>query len=168
MGGGRGRMEGKREVITRGGGREKLNLKNLLIIFSYTPENEHFGIVPLEAQYMNTPVLACNSGGPKESVVHGKTGYLIGRREEERKLGGGKKEEEEEKKEDDKREEEGEKKAEEEWGRRMKWMVEEEEGRRSMGKEGKKNVEEKFSFEMFENMLEGFVREVVRGGKKTD
>ena len=117
---------------------------------------------------MNTPVLACNSGGPKESVVHGKTGYLIGRREEgEKKLGEEKKKEEEEKKEECPREEKGVVKVEEEWGRRMKWMVEEEEGRRNMGKEGKKNVEEKFSFEMFENMLEGFVLEVVRGGKKT-
>lgn len=119
---------------------------------------------------MNTPVLACNSGGPKESVVHGKTGYLIGRRDEEgeRKLGEKKeREEEEEKKEECLREEKVGIKTEEEWGRRMKWMLEEEEGRRNMGKEGKKNVEEKFSFEMFENMLEGFVKEVARGGKKT-
>ncbi|XP_053203393.1 alpha-1,3/1,6-mannosyltransferase ALG2-like [Panonychus citri] len=42
----------------------------------YTPENEHFGIVPLEAMYMGRPVIACNSGGPLETVRDGETGYL--------------------------------------------------------------------------------------------
>ena len=27
--------------------------------------------------YMNSPVLACNSGGPKESVLDQKTGFLL-------------------------------------------------------------------------------------------
>lgn len=48
----------------------------------YTPANEHFGIVPLEAQYYNTPVLASNSGGPKETVIHKQTGFLIDGAEE--------------------------------------------------------------------------------------
>ena len=38
--------------------------------------NEHFGIVPLEAMLAGRPVLACNSGGPVESIIHGVTGYL--------------------------------------------------------------------------------------------
>ena len=42
----------------------------------YTPSNEHFGIVPLEAMAAGRPVIACNSGGPRESVRHGETGYL--------------------------------------------------------------------------------------------
>lgn len=42
----------------------------------YTPDKEHFGIVPIEAMYMKCPVIACNSGGPLETVVDGKTGYL--------------------------------------------------------------------------------------------
>ena len=42
----------------------------------YTPTNEHFGIVPLEAMAAGRPVLACNSGGPRESVLHGTTGLL--------------------------------------------------------------------------------------------
>ena len=43
----------------------------------YTPENEHFGIVPVEAMYMKCIVIACNSGGPLESVAHQKTGFLL-------------------------------------------------------------------------------------------
>lgn len=35
----------------------------------YTPANEHFGIVPVEAMACGIPVLACDSGGPTESVV---------------------------------------------------------------------------------------------------
>lgn len=42
----------------------------------YTPQNEHFGIVPLEVMYAGTPVICCNSGGPLETVVDGKTGFL--------------------------------------------------------------------------------------------
>lgn len=42
----------------------------------YTPQHEHFGIVPLEAMAAARPVVACDSGGPRESVVSGRTGYL--------------------------------------------------------------------------------------------
>lgn len=42
----------------------------------YTPSNEHFGIVPVEAMYGGRPVIACKSGGPCETVVDGLTGYL--------------------------------------------------------------------------------------------
>ncbi|KAF8826052.1 hypothetical protein HHX47_DHR6000727 [Lentinula edodes] len=35
----------------------------------YTPANEHFGIVPVEGMLCGVPVLACDSGGPVESIV---------------------------------------------------------------------------------------------------
>lgn len=51
-------------------------LENTQILL-YTPENEHFGIVPVEAMYMKCIVIACNSGGPLESVAHQQTGFLL-------------------------------------------------------------------------------------------
>ncbi|PHH67141.1 hypothetical protein CDD81_2910 [Ophiocordyceps australis] len=42
----------------------------------YTPANEHFGIVPLEAMLANCPVLAADSGGPVETVMPGLSGWL--------------------------------------------------------------------------------------------
>lgn len=42
----------------------------------YTPENEHFGIVPCEVMSLGVPVVACASGGPLESIEDGVTGIL--------------------------------------------------------------------------------------------
>ena len=46
----------------------------------YTPANEHFGIGPVEGMVCGLPVLACDSGGPTESVVDApreeRTGWL--------------------------------------------------------------------------------------------
>lgn len=42
----------------------------------YTPANEHFGIVPLEAMAAGRPVIAVNSGGPLETVKPQSTGLL--------------------------------------------------------------------------------------------
>ncbi|RKF57652.1 Alpha-1,3/1,6-mannosyltransferase alg-2 [Erysiphe neolycopersici] len=55
-------------------------LKEMLLrsarLLIYTPSNEHFGIVPLEAMLAGVPVLASNTGGPLETIVDGKTGWL--------------------------------------------------------------------------------------------
>lgn len=54
--------------------------KNTLLAQSklllYTPVNEHFGIVPVEAMLHGLPVLASNTGGPLETIVEGETGWL--------------------------------------------------------------------------------------------
>lgn len=42
----------------------------------YTPVNEHFGIVPVEAMHAGIPVLASNTGGPLETIVEDETGWL--------------------------------------------------------------------------------------------
>lgn len=39
--------------------------------------NEDFGIVPLEAMASGAPVLAVDSGGPRETIVDGTTGWLL-------------------------------------------------------------------------------------------
>ncbi|MBI5159678.1 glycosyltransferase [Candidatus Micrarchaeota archaeon] len=43
----------------------------------YTPINEDFGIIPLEAGASFKPCIAVNEGGPKEVIVQGETGYLV-------------------------------------------------------------------------------------------
>ncbi len=42
----------------------------------FTPPNEDWGIVPLEAMAFGKPVIAVGRGGPAESIVHGETGFL--------------------------------------------------------------------------------------------
>lgn len=43
----------------------------------FPPFNEDWGMVPIEANAYGKPVIAVNRGGPLESQVHGKTGYLV-------------------------------------------------------------------------------------------
>lgn len=56
---------------------DKVSILRHCNIVIYTPPNEHFGIVPLEAMYVGKPVIAHNSGGPMESIVSGETGFLV-------------------------------------------------------------------------------------------
>lgn len=55
---------------------EKVSLLYNCNALVYTPSNEHFGIVPLEAMFFSKPVIAVNSGGPTETIVHNTTGIL--------------------------------------------------------------------------------------------
>ncbi|PSN49727.1 Alpha-1,3/1,6-mannosyltransferase ALG2 [Blattella germanica] len=54
----------------------KMSLLSHCHCLIYTPPNEHFGIVPIEAMYAGKPVIAANSGGPTETVVNDSTGFL--------------------------------------------------------------------------------------------
>ncbi|TPX39281.1 argininosuccinate lyase [Synchytrium endobioticum] len=56
---------------------QRTYLLSTSIALLYTPKNEHFGIVPLEAMISSCIVIASNSGGPKETVVNNVTGYLV-------------------------------------------------------------------------------------------
>ena len=56
---------------------DRLLLLDSTSILLYTPENEHFGIVPVEAMHLGTVVVACDNGGPLESIAHGKTGFNL-------------------------------------------------------------------------------------------
>ncbi|KAA1116822.1 Alpha-1,3-mannosyltransferase-like protein [Puccinia graminis f. sp. tritici] len=46
-------------------------------LLGYTASNEHLGIGPLEAMACRLPVLAVDSGGPKETVSDTRTGFLV-------------------------------------------------------------------------------------------
>jgi glycosyltransferase involved in cell wall biosynthesis len=46
-------------------------------IVLFAAMNEDWGIVPLEAMASSKPVISVNEGGPRESIVDGKTGFLV-------------------------------------------------------------------------------------------
>lgn len=56
---------------------EKRALLEKCLALLYTPDREHFGIVPVEAMFCRRPVIALRSGGPTETVVDDDTGYLV-------------------------------------------------------------------------------------------
>lgn len=111
-------------------------LKNALGLL-YTPANEHFGIVPLEAQYMGTPVLASNTGGPKETVIEKETGFLLSKEPED-------------------------------WAVKMKILADDIKLKKEMGRKGKENVLNKFSFKAFANFTDEFVKRAIGITKKKE
>ena len=56
---------------------EMLELYRNCYALVYTPFNEDWGLVPIEAMASERPVIAVSRGGPRETIVHGKTGYLL-------------------------------------------------------------------------------------------
>lgn len=63
-------------LLTSVGEWGKKSLLDVSVALVYTPPEEHFGIAPLEAMARARGVIAANSGGPKESVIDGHTGWL--------------------------------------------------------------------------------------------
>lgn len=53
---------------------KKMNSSKVVLALS---RNEPFGLIPIEAMSCEDPVIALNEGGLRESVVDGKTGYLV-------------------------------------------------------------------------------------------
>jgi glycosyltransferase involved in cell wall biosynthesis len=43
----------------------------------YTPVNEDYGLVPLEAMASSKPIISVNEGGPTETIANSKTGFLV-------------------------------------------------------------------------------------------
>ena len=58
------------------GKEERFALLSASSALVYTPSREHFGIVPIEAMALGTPVIAVASGGPLETINEGATGFL--------------------------------------------------------------------------------------------
>jgi len=44
--------------------------------------NEDFGLIPLEAMASEKPIISVNEGGPRETIIDGKTGFLVNSVEE--------------------------------------------------------------------------------------
>lgn len=55
----------------------KLELMRHAKAFIFAGEDEDFGMVPLEAMSVGTPVISYRSGGPKETIIEGKTGLFF-------------------------------------------------------------------------------------------
>ncbi len=56
-----------------------VELYNRAMITVYAPIREPFGLVPLESMACCTPVISVNEGGVKETIIDGKSGYLVER-----------------------------------------------------------------------------------------
>jgi glycosyltransferase involved in cell wall biosynthesis len=60
-----------------------ISRKDLISLYSraycvvFPSVNEPFGLISIEAQAASTPVIAFNSGGCAETVIHGETGLLV-------------------------------------------------------------------------------------------
>lgn len=56
---------------------EKLKIMRYATAFIFAGEDEDFGIVPVEAMSVGTPVIAYKSGGLLETIIDGKTGIFF-------------------------------------------------------------------------------------------
>ena len=74
-------LEKYRSQITMSGpvlGQDKKNLlKNAQAVLFPIQWDEPFGMVPIEAMASGTPVISYARGGPSETIIDGKTGYLV-------------------------------------------------------------------------------------------
>jgi glycosyltransferase involved in cell wall biosynthesis len=111
----------------------------------YTPDNEHFGIVPIEvpccehfdaaltcarrqAMYCGTPVIAVASGGPLETIAHNETGFLCDSTPAS-------------------------------FADAMACLVQDKELRRRMGRAGQARVEERFMLDAFGKTLNELIKQ---------
>ncbi len=102
---------------------EKRDLFHSSAALLYTPRAEHFGILPLEAMACGLPVVAVAAGGPMETVADGRSGYLK------------------------------EASAADFCEAMMELLEGGLEMRRAMGEEGKKRVQQQFSFRAFQEEI---------------
>ncbi len=63
--------------------KKMIDLYSKCIATIYMPINEDYGAVPIESMASGKPCIAANEGGPRETILHGKTGFLIKPNKEE-------------------------------------------------------------------------------------
>ncbi|MEM5808888.1 MAG: glycosyltransferase, partial [Candidatus Aenigmatarchaeota archaeon] len=57
--------------------KELLDLYSRCLATIYIPKDEDFGFIPVESMASGKPCIGANEGGLKETIIHGKTGFLI-------------------------------------------------------------------------------------------
>ncbi|MEM3841632.1 MAG: glycosyltransferase, partial [Candidatus Micrarchaeaceae archaeon] len=65
------------EIITNAGDKRLIELYAGARAVLYTPIDEDYGLVPLEAMASSKPIIAVDEGGPRYTVIDGKTGFLV-------------------------------------------------------------------------------------------
>ena len=65
------------KILTNVDDKKLLNLYANASAVLYPPINEDYGLVPLEGMASSKPVIVVNEGGPKETVINNKTGFLV-------------------------------------------------------------------------------------------
>ena len=65
------------EIRTNISDDELLDLYARCYAVLYTPVNEDYGLVPVEALASSKPCIARNEGGPRETIIDGRDGFLI-------------------------------------------------------------------------------------------
>jgi len=69
--------KGKTEFVGEVSDEEKWELLKNAKAYLFASEDEDFGILPVEAMAVGTPVIAYKSGGVQETVIDGKTGLFF-------------------------------------------------------------------------------------------
>lgn len=95
--------------------------------------NEDFGYVPLDAMASGKPIISVDEGGPRETIVDGKTGFLV-------KSGDG-------------------------MAEKMAFVAEHPKLAEKMGKEGRRHVEQRYSWQAFFRKFDAMARRVAASGE---
>jgi len=68
---------GRVKILTGLSDKEMKKLYATCLTTVYTPKNEDFGLVPVEAAAASKPCIGINEGGLKETIIDGGTGFLV-------------------------------------------------------------------------------------------
>ncbi len=107
---------------------KKLYASSTAVLFAAT--NEDYGFIPIESMASSKPIISVNDGGPSETILNGKTGFLVSSASE--------------------------------MAEKMAYVVGNKEIAERMGREGRKLVEERYSWGAFFGQLDPILRKVAK------